>query len=644
MGQIASVFRFIAVALILCVATGNVAAQTFDLRPKITKDKNANKKVLKFLDDNDVAGMRKFLMSNKEAANCISRVEKSARGVKTEVPLLFDAVERVLTKDGLTSPEMCQAIIDAGCDLNPNCKGTAPIYLLMDFFATHPKSQCSSAMQLLKAFASRSDWDANLRYRSKMPPLNYLIRTNYEFLGNKFDSEYIADEVLTIMIEHGASITSYNQDGQSLMNFALDTENKYLQDYLIKNGVNLLHQDKKGNDAVHHVIEQGDVALLKKMVAQRSVSIDVNSFHNDTKQLSENHPEMYDFIANNCATKATDYDDITLFRSKFPDKKNLVQNKYEQLANAELNMASSFDKVITIQKRYPDLETVIENKKKKIYQLDCNRVMSIYNDVLSKLQTGSNMKMSLAPEVNAFISTYKDKYNYDPDNKLPLLVDLKNYFTVCDALKVSTNHNCVDFSNDYFFGDRTNLRKPIWNDTNYHRDHNLLSEALSICTNSKSSDFNNFFTSKYPGLKEMYNNMESNFSSSRRFYSTEKTKYEEEKYILERKLNDELSRIDASNIKNYVLKEEGWYRSGNWIGDIIDEMFDFEKDEEVYCTVTFRELTSSKIKFSKKIYYNQGKFSVSTGLFSSESFSTYHDILCFLFLKQYSRSWRNNML
>ena len=73
-------------------------------------------------------------------------------------------------------------------------------------------------------------------------------------------------------------------------------------------------------------------------------------------------------------------------------------------------------------------------------------------------------------------------------------------------------------------------------------------------------------------------------------------------------------------------------------------MLGSEKDEEVYCTVTFKELASSGFKFHKTIYYDKGKYTVSTDLFGSASFSTYHDALCFVFLREFGRSWSKNEL
>ena len=115
----------------LCAVTFQTSAQSFDLRPNSTQTKKADESVQSLLEKNDVAGMREYLRKNKEAANSNSRVLKSQRGSKTPVPLFFDAVQSALTGSG-SSVEMCQAIIDAGCDLHPVFNGTTPIYLLMD--------------------------------------------------------------------------------------------------------------------------------------------------------------------------------------------------------------------------------------------------------------------------------------------------------------------------------------------------------------------------------------------------------------------------------------------------------------------------------------------------------------------------------
>ena len=153
---------------------------------------------------------------------------------------LYTAVEQALTGSKSVS-EARQAI--ATGDWKAPYNGKTPIYLVMDFLATHPKSQCSQAEQILEAFLGRKDFDINLRHGSLVPPFAYLIRENYDHLGGRFSSNYISDNVLKMMIESGASVNTYNIDGGTLMSFAMDTKNAYLQSYFISQGIDLRHAE-----------------------------------------------------------------------------------------------------------------------------------------------------------------------------------------------------------------------------------------------------------------------------------------------------------------------------------------------------------------------------------------------------------------
>lgn len=234
---------------------------------------------------------------------------------------VYAAVENALTGK-LPASDACQSIKTG--DTGAPFGGKTPIYLVLDYLATHPKQECGVAEQLLEAFIGKQGFDVNNRYSTLLPPLAYLIRSNYEFLGGRFSADYLSDEVLRRLIEAGASVNTYNSDGATLMNFAIDTSNRYLQSYFISQGIDLRHADEKGNDAIHHTIEQGDVVLLKKMIAENGVTVDVNSFHNDTKQLFKNHPEMYSYLAAECAMHATNYADLRLFRQRFDDCQQMV--------------------------------------------------------------------------------------------------------------------------------------------------------------------------------------------------------------------------------------------------------------------------------------------------------------------------------
>ena len=111
---------------------------------------------------------------------------------------LHTAIEQTLA--GRMTVAACKDTIASAKSVKDPYGGKTPIYLVLDYLATHKKQECGNAEQLLSAFISRPDFDINLRYSSLLPPMAYLIRTNYDFLGGRFSPEYISNNVLILMI------------------------------------------------------------------------------------------------------------------------------------------------------------------------------------------------------------------------------------------------------------------------------------------------------------------------------------------------------------------------------------------------------------------------------------------------------------
>lgn len=496
--------KFIILLILFCAAGWETAAQSFDLRPQQQQTKSKKKdteRLAQLLDANDVEGMKALLREEPALVNANSLTFKTRGGAKRSVPLFYETVIRAL--NGETPAKMCQAVIDAGCELDVAFDGFTPIYLVMDYIATHPKDQCETAVQILKAYGTRKDFDANKRYRSELPPMNYLIRRNYDFLNGKFNQDYIADDVLLILLEHGAQVTSYTEEGASLMTFAIDTDNKFLQNYFIDHGVNLRHNDAAGNDAVHQAIEVGDLALLKKMVSNGGVVIDINSFHNDTKQIAK-YPAMYNYLAEVCGNKAQNYEDLVLFRKRFNDKHSLVQKKYEALAQGELNQCEKFADVMKVADRYPDLQKLTNPKKAAIYQRDYKRLNGILQTVLSVARS-ADLTRTLAHDdfVDEFISTYSRTYSYDPSNQVAVAYRINTFYDVYWG---------IEFPNTYvyngrdtgFFMELLDLDNPYFKMDLAKQHQAKFENAISTARSCTDSDFKRYFEVAETALNRKY--------------------------------------------------------------------------------------------------------------------------------------------
>ena len=382
-----------------------------------------------------------FFLSNSFTAEAQKRTSQKST-VKKELPSIYDALRGLVPVS-----DVCQAIKSGEIDRG--------IYSIMDYLAEHPKKDCQVAEQLLEAFVTREGFDINKREvimgRTQLPPLAYLIRTNYTYLDGHFSADYISDNALKLLIEAGARVNTYNTDGSSLMNFAIETNNKYLQSYFVEKGINLHHEDKTGTDDVYKLISAGSVAALRKAVDVGSVTLTIENLKNDTKEIAQ-YPELYDYVAQQCASAAKEYSSLLEFRQRFSDRKSLVQSKWETMAQAECNAAKDMAAIKTIMSRYPDLGKITEARRHSIYRKD----VAALDDIHGRLRIVATM-MDISyrdgeKEVKKFISDYTKIMPYDPDSKLPLARELEDFYVVCHALSDPFQSGISDVTRPYWYG------------------------------------------------------------------------------------------------------------------------------------------------------------------------------------------------
>jgi len=500
---------------------------------------------------------------------------------------VYRAVESALN-GSLQASDACQAIRTG--DTGAPFGGKTPIYLVLDFLATHPKQQCGVAEQLLGAFIDKQGFDVNTRYSSLLPPLAYLIRSNYDYLGGRFSADYVSDKVLQRLIEAGASVNTYNSDGGTLMNFAIDTDNSYLQSYFIGQGVDLHHADEKGNDAVHHTIEQGNVELLKKLVARGEI-VNINSFDNDTKLLSKNHPDMYAYLAAKCAPQATSYADLCLFRERFPNRKQMVQQKYESLANGEISKTVTFEDIMKVVGRYPDLSHLTAPRKLTIYRQDCQKLQNIHTKALADSKNTNYSYLPIDDFPKEFVSLYSERYQYDPDSRLPLARELRSYFAICTALNFSPHSYSFDHDSNAALANSLGgllsvmslgmVRMREWNEVRYpgmNDDRQMLNEALAASRSTSKFGYQNFMRRSESAIlskQQQFRDYEQRAYDEYRAYKAARD--QEARALAEERESQEKAKREYNEfMENHVnssLSEVGiTYTTGEWKQSFIDQL------------------------------------------------------------------------
>ena len=487
-----------------------------------------------------------FFLGNSFTAEAQKKSSLQKSKEKKEIPSVYDALEGLVP-----ASDVCQAIKSGEIDWG--------IYSIMDYLAEHPKKDCQVAEQLLEAFVTREGFDINKREvimgRTQLPPLAYLIRTNYTYLKGHFSADYISDNALKLLIDAGARVNTYNTDGSSLMNFAIETNNKYLQSYFVEKGINLYHEDKTGIDDVYKLISAGSVTALKKAVDVGSVTLTIENLKNDTKDIAQ-YPELYDYVAQQCASAAKEYSSLLEFRQRFSNRKSLVQGKWEAMAQAECNAAVKFDDVMAVGGRFPDLTEIVGHAKLRIYKSDCEKLQKSYEKAQPYLR-GQSKNYSVDNYPLEFFHTYVVKNRYDPENKNQIAANLADFNDVLKGL--TTNPHLTYWSESQFLGLVT-----IGVDLNVKRaeaDQQAIAHAISIVdkTSGYLDNFQSFFANVRPDLYRIREEMKKNIERNNREYQAA---YAEFKRNNTKSSSSSYSRRSSSNEKtesSEPSKEEETY-------------------------------------------------------------------------------------
>lgn len=506
-------YIYLLFTLFFIVLSFSLRAQGLDaLRKRSTNGENGE--LATILNSKDVEKMGAYLKANPTSVNNATNKrilgETKYRVSYEYQSLIGDAISKCL--NGKIPIEMCKVIIEAGCDLNIPFQGKTPIYNVVENIATHKKSECQTAEALLKLMAAREDFNINMRYKDLLPPLNYLIWRNHNFLG-KFSSDYISNEVLKTFIERGASVNTYDQDGNSLITFATETKNDYLAEYLVEKGIDLNRKtDEKGNDALYTAIDSGKLELVKKIVGS-GVTFDINSLKNEPSSFRK-YPELYNYIAQVCADKINEYKDIKLFQQKFIDRKELVQHKYEKLCVACANAATDANDIKKCINLFPDVTKLLANRQNEIYKKDLEKLEIIKQELLTpaKEQKANLATLSINQKypiknfytetqilnntfdreqffLEYFISNYSDN---DLSNQKPIAEGLYRMAFVSAA--VQKTYDFYTYQRDGFFATFLGEDGTFLDQGKAEEDKRILNEAFKLCYSSPVLNVNEFFS------------------------------------------------------------------------------------------------------------------------------------------------------
>ncbi len=438
----------------------------------------------------DVKGLRNYLGGSATKANAASCIVATAGKVSTinkPMPLIFDVAYNCL--DGNCPTEMFEAVLATGADMYVPYNEKTVIYVVLERIATMPVEFCSTAEELLRLM-TKYQLRINSRYAQLPPPFTYLIRRTKEFNGG-YSKDYVSDNVIHMMLQAGANINAYDKDDNTLLDFAIATGNDRLRIFFIKKGVDVRHNTKAGTNTLREAIASGNYQAVKEMEEYGNANIDINSLENNTREISR-YPDLYQYLAHICSFKAEIYEDLVLFRSRFPDKKDMVKEKYENHCRREVNESVTFADILKCEYRYPDLTEITAPKKLSIYHSDCNKLHICLNRTLASIGGRSSFRdgeiiFEDDDIVQYFINNYRNS-NYDPDGKLYIAEELMGLTLVREAveMRIRSYFSVHKYTIAYFLGLVPSPTKPVFDHAGCRHDYNTIEAALNFVHNLDS--------------------------------------------------------------------------------------------------------------------------------------------------------------
>lgn len=487
--------------IFLCIITtlfflSNVTAQSLDSY-RVEKQWTLNSALHDLVINNNVQGMKSALAGSAANANVASTyvTNDGATGkIQNNIPLIFDVVYNCL--DGVCSPEMLDVVLETGADMYVPYRAKTVIYVVLDYIVNMPIQCCENAEEVLGVLIKHKI-KINNRFSNLPTPMAYLMRTTKKVHGG-YNKDYVSEKVVLMMLKAGSKINSYDDDEGNLLDFALATESDNLASYLIRKGIDVRHNTKTGTNTLREAIAAGNLAIVKQMEEYDNAHIDINSLENNTREISR-HPELYNYLAEICGFKAEVYEDLVLYRYRFPDKKSLVQDKYEALARKEVAAAVSFSDILKCENRYPDLQSITTPKKESIYRRDSRKLEQYLQDVLSSVNAITNFTdgmeiCTLTDIATNYLKDYKVNH-YDIDNKIYIAEELTQLEIVYAAVKMRMNTYFTMESHPiaYFLGLAPALESPSFDFGRYSQDKNTLECSISHIKNDSKCGFNGFY-------------------------------------------------------------------------------------------------------------------------------------------------------
>lgn len=165
----------------------------------------------------------------------------------------------------------------------------------------------------------------------QQPALYTLLSDYYNRYNGKLQAKDVSLLTFRNLIEHGASVNTFDSQGRNLLTLATDVGDKEFQSYLINKGLNASGQSFNGTTIIDQFIANGNAAALK-VLAESGQFKDFNLWNcSATREQIHANPEVEKLVSEHLGKGVETYDDFIRFRQLVTIPNATVETKAEAL-------------------------------------------------------------------------------------------------------------------------------------------------------------------------------------------------------------------------------------------------------------------------------------------------------------------------
>lgn len=243
--------------------------------------------------------------------------------------------------------------------LNVECEGLSVFYYLLHFVATHKIQEAGAAEWLIREIAASPDFNINKPSGKFLPPLPYLLRTNYDFLQQRYDGAYINEDLIIYFIERGANVNTYDQAANNLITFSVQGHSAKLLEFLQRRGGNMENKNSSGKDAFYFAIRTNDLKVVQSMI-NGGYKVDVNKLKSlrILEVLDKSNTSLLGYLTETVLSEINNFDDLLSFSQLFPESRHiLLENSFYKKFPLPDNRIPEF---VTLLEKEPALTKAVQ--------------------------------------------------------------------------------------------------------------------------------------------------------------------------------------------------------------------------------------------------------------------------------------------